>query len=86
MADVAIWQDKGARANFEAKCKARLAELKDELSGKTGVVAIEPESGEHFIAATLGKANNAAFARHPDRWVYFVRLDDLNAAIMLPTW
>jgi hypothetical protein len=56
------------------------------LEGKTGVVAIEPESGDYFLAPTLGKANDAAFAQYPDRWVYFARLDDHAAAIALPTW
>ena len=50
------------------------------------MVAIEPESGEYFVGATLGKADAAAFARYPDKWVYFVRLDDPEAAIALPTW
>jgi hypothetical protein len=86
MADVAMWQDKTVRAEFEAKAKARLVELQAELAGKMGVVAIEPESGEYFVAATLGKANDAAFAQHPDKWFYFARLDNPQAAITLPTW
>lgn len=86
MADVAIWQDKEARAAFETKARARLAELQAQLQGQSGVVAIEPESGDYFIGATLGKADAAAYASHPDRWVYFVRLDDPSAAIALPTW
>jgi hypothetical protein len=86
MADVAMWTDKQVRAEFEAKAKARLEELQGELAGKTGVVAIEPESGEYFIEATLGKANDAAFAVHPDEWFYFARLDNPQAAIALSTW
>jgi hypothetical protein len=86
MADVAMWQDKQVKAAFETKSKARLAELKAELEGQTGVVAIEPESGDYFVGATLGKANAAAFAKYPDRWVYFVRVKDPQAAIALPTW
>lgn len=86
MADVAMWQDKKVRAEFDAKAKTRLEELKGELEGQTGVVAIEPESGEYFVGASLGKANDAAFAKYPDAWVYFVRLDDPGAAITLPTW
>jgi hypothetical protein len=86
MADVAMWQDKKVRAEFDAKAKTRLEELKGELDGQTGVVAIEPESGEYFVGASLGKANDAAFAKYPDAWVYFVRLDDPGAAITLPTW
>jgi hypothetical protein len=86
MADVAMWTDKTVRAAFEAKAKARLEELSAELEGQTGVVAIEPEGGEHFVGATLGKADAAAYEQYPDVWVYFVRLDNPGAAIMLPTW
>jgi hypothetical protein len=86
MADVAMWTDKKVKAEFERKGKARLEELQAELEGQTGVVAIEPQSGEYFVGATLGKANAAAFASHPDTWLYFVRLDDLEAAIALPAW
>ena len=86
MADVAMWQDKKVRAAFEDKAKARLEELETELKGKTGVVAIEPDSGDYFIGATLGKANDAAFKTHPDAWLYFARLDDREAALALPTW
>ena len=50
------------------------------------VVAIEPESGAHVVGATLGKANDAAYAQFPDRWLYFVRVDDPTADIVLPTW
>jgi glutathione S-transferase len=86
MADVAMWTDKKAKAAFATKAKARLEELQAELEGHTGVVAIEPESGEYFVGATLGKADAAAYEKHPDVWVYFARLDDPEAAIALPTW
>ena len=86
MADVAMWQDKQVRAEFEAKARARLEELQADLAGKVGVVAIEPESGDYFVAQTLGKADAAAYAKYPDVWVYFARLDDSQAAIALPTW
>jgi hypothetical protein len=86
MAEVMMWQDKKVRAEFEAKGRACLEDLKAELEGIMGVVAIEPETGEYFLGATLGQANEAASARYPDRWLYFVRLDDPAAAIALPTW
>jgi hypothetical protein len=86
MADVAMWQDKQVRADFEARARAQLAALKADLEGQSGVVDIEPESGEYFVGATLGKANDAAFKKHPDKWVYFTRLDDPKATITLPTW
>ncbi len=86
MADVAMWTDKQVKADFEAKARARLEELKADLAGMEGIVAIEPESGGYFLGATLGRANAAAYARYPDIWVYFARLDDPEAAIALPTW
>ena len=57
-----------------------------DFPGGEGVVAIEPESGDYFVGATLGKANDLAFERYPDRWLYFVRLDDPAAAMPMPTW
>ena len=86
MADVTMWQDKKVRAEFEKQAKARLQELEAKLEGQSGVVAIEPESGDYFVGATLGKANDAAYAKYPDGWIYFVRLDNKEAAIPLPTW
>jgi len=86
VADITMWTDKKAKAAFEALARARLEELQAELAGEVGVIAIEPESGEYFVGATLGKADAAAFARYPDKWVYFVRLDEPEAAIALPTW
>jgi hypothetical protein len=86
MADVAMWEDKKVKAEFEARAKARFGEIQPELAGQAGVVAIEPKSGDYFVAPTLGKADAAAYAKYPDEWVYFVRLDDPGAAIALPTW
>lgn len=86
MADVAMWKDKAVRAEFEARANARLEELLPKLEGQAGVVAIEPRSGEYYVGATLGKADAAAFDEHPDEWVYFVRLDNPEAAVALPTW
>jgi hypothetical protein len=81
-----MWKDKAVRAAFEAKAIARLEELGAELESQTGVVAIEPESGDYYVGPTLGKADAAAFAKHPDEWVYFARLDNPEAALALPTW
>ncbi len=86
MADPTFWTEKGARAAFEARARTILESLKPELHDQNGVIAIEPESGEYFIGATLGKADAAAYEKYPDRWVYFARLDALDAAIALPTW
>jgi hypothetical protein len=81
-----MWTDKKVKAEFEVKGKALFDELKDKLEGQEGIVAIEPQSGDYFVGATLGKADAAAYAKYPDEWVWFVRLDDPEAAIALPTW
>jgi hypothetical protein len=86
MADVAMWQDKQVKAEFEARAKELLEQILAKLDGQEGIVAVEPESGEYFVGATLGKVNDAAFAKYPDKWVYFARLDNPKAAIALPTW
>jgi len=86
MADVTLWQDNKARSAFEAKGKALVKELLPKLEGQAGVVAVEPESGDYFVGATLGKADEAAYAKYPDQWVYFARLDNPEAAIALATW
>ena len=86
MADTALYKDKKARQAFIAKGEEILEGIKDKLEGQGGVVAIEPVSGEYFVGKTLGAANDAAFAKYPDGWVYFVRLDDPEAAIPLATW
>jgi len=86
MADTALYKDKKARQTFIARGQEVFEEIKGKLEGQEGVVAIEPESGEYFVGQTLGAANDAAFARYPDGWVYFVRLDDPEAAMPLATW
>ena len=86
MADATLWTDKNAKADFLARAQARLEALGAEMAGRTGVIAVEPDSGDFFVGDTLGKANALAYARHPDKWVYFARLDALDAAIALPTW
>ena len=86
MADTTLYKDKKARQAFIAKGKEIFEGIKGELQGQEGVVAIEPASGEYFVDKTLGAANDAAFAKYPDGWAYFVRLDDPEAAIMLVTW
>ena len=86
MADVAMWENKKVRAEFEARAKARFDESQADLADKAGVVAIEPQSGDYFVGLTMGKACAAAYEKYPDQWVYFVRLDNPGAAIPLPTW
>ena len=86
MANVEMWENKQVREVFISKGKAVLANSKYELQGKSGIIAIEPESGDIFTGTTLGKANEAAFKVYPDCWLYFVRLDEPEAALPLPTW
>jgi len=86
MADTTLYKDKKARQAFIAKGEEVFEGIKGELQGREGVVAIEPVSGDYFVGKTLGAANDAAFARYPDGWAYFVRLDNPEAAIMLVTW
>ncbi|MBM4467017.1 MAG: hypothetical protein FJ014_15940 [Chloroflexi bacterium] len=86
MADTALYKDKEARQAFIAKGQEVFEKIKGELEGQEGIVAIEPESGEYFVGQTLGAANDAAFARYPDAWVYFVRINDPEAAMPLATW
>jgi methanogenic corrinoid protein MtbC1 len=86
MADTALYKDKEARQAFMAKGKEVFEEIKGKLEGQEGIVAIELESGEYFVGQTMGAANDAAFARHQDTWVYFVRLGDPEAAMPLVTW
>jgi hypothetical protein len=38
-----------------------------ERSHRNSFVAIEPESGDYFLGATLSEASAAANAAHPDR-------------------
>ncbi len=88
MADISIWQDKKAREAFIAQGKEAFERIKDEIAGREDavIVVIEPQSGDTFVGRTMGQANQAAFGEYPDQWMYFVRVDDPEAAIPLPTW
>jgi len=81
-----MYRDKATREAFAAKAREIYEKIKGELEGQEGLVAIEPESGDYFVGKTLGQANDAAFARYPDRWLYFVRIDNPEAAMPLKTW
>ncbi len=81
-----MYRDKATRGAFAAKAKEVYEKIKGELEGKEGLVAIEPESGDYFVRQTLAQANDAAFAQHPDVWVYFMRIDNPEAAMPLKTW
>jgi hypothetical protein len=86
MPDVRYWSNEEARQALLERGRLAYERIQGQLSGQSGVVAIEPDSGDYFVGPSLGKANDAAYARHPDCWLYFVRLDDPAAEIILPTW
>jgi len=88
MADASIWKNKRSRQAFIATGKAAFEAVRAELAVQEGAVvaAIEPETGEYFVGKTLAEANRAAAEKHIDKWMYFVRVDDPDAAIPLPTW
>ena len=86
MPEVKYWKDLAARQDLMARGREAMDGIKDQLATEQGVVAIEPDSGDHFVGATLGKANDAARKCYPDRWLYFRRLDDPRAEMILPTW
>ncbi|MBM3134896.1 MAG: hypothetical protein FJZ89_06365 [Chloroflexi bacterium] len=85
---MAMYQDEATRRAFIGKAKAVYQQLQGTLEPAHNgeIVVIEPESGEHFLGKTLGQANNAAFAKFPDSWVYFVRIGEAEAAVPLKTW
>ena len=86
MPDMRYWGDTGAREELMARGRAAFERIRGELGAQVGVVAIEPESGAYLVGTTLGKVNDVAYERFPDRWLYFVRVDDPSAEIVLPTW
>jgi len=85
---MAMYLDEATRRAFIGKAKAAYQQLQSTLEPAHNgeIVAIEPESGEHFLGKTLGQANNAAYAKFPDGWVYFVRIGEPEAAMPLKTW
>jgi hypothetical protein len=80
--------DKAQREEFIAKGKEVYGKLKDDLepSHEGEIVAINPESGDHFLGKTLNEADDKAFAKYPDQWLYFVRIGTPEAALPLKTW
>ncbi len=80
--------DKVKRAEFIAKAQEVYEKLKGELepAHEGEIVAIHPDDGEHFLGKTLNDADEQAFAKYPDEWVYFVRVGSSEAALPLKTW
>jgi hypothetical protein len=80
--------DKALREEFITKGKAVYDRLKDSLepAHEGEIVAIHPKNGEHFLGKTLNEADEKAFAKHPDEWLYFVRIGSADASLPLKTW
>jgi hypothetical protein len=58
-----------AKAIYGRRLQAEL-----EAAHPNAYVAIEPESGEHFLADSFGRAVAAARAAHPDRISFVIRI------------
>ena len=85
---LAMYQDKKVREAFVAKAMCVYDSHKSTLEGAHSgeIAAIEPKTGDHVVAKTLGKADKAMFAQHPDAWVLFVRVGETERQILLKTW
>jgi len=83
-----MYKDKKAQAVFAQKAMAIYEAHKQELEAAHAgqIVAIDVESGQYVIGATLGKANDLAYPTYPDKWLYFVRIGAPQASIALRTW
>lgn len=85
---MAMYKDKATRQAFISKGLEIYNSLKPQVEPAHNgeIVAIEPNSGEHVLAPTLGKADKAMFAKHPDTWVLFIRVGTSDAYLPLKTW
>jgi hypothetical protein len=88
MPDTTLWKDKCKRQEFIDAARAIAEGACSELSDREDAVilAIEPHSGDVFFGRTLGAANRTAAAKYLDKWIFYVRRDDLNAGMPLPAW
>jgi hypothetical protein len=61
---------------FTERCDAIFDRIKANLeqSHRNEFVAIEPDSGEHFLGPTLSEASSAARKIHPDRQTFVYRI------------
>jgi hypothetical protein len=80
--------DKAQREGFIAAGEEVYARLKEDLEpDHVGeIVAIRPENGDHFLGKTLNEADEKAFTKYPDQWLYFVRIGSPEASLPLKTW
>jgi len=63
-----------ARVLYDQHLKAAL-----EASHRNQFVAIEPDSGEHYLGRTMDEAINRARQAHPERISYVMRIGHLAA-------
>jgi len=80
--------DTAERKDFITKGQEQYEKLRSEFepAHEREIVAIHPESGDHFLGKTLNEADEKAFAKYPDQWLYFVRIGSSEAALPLKTW
>ena len=80
--------DEHERATFIARGLEAYERIKGKLEAEHQgeIVAIRPETGEHFVGRTLTKANQEAFAADGDAWYLFVRIGEPDAHIPLHAW
>jgi hypothetical protein len=69
-----------AQAIYERDLRHKL-----EATDLYAFVAIEPESGEHFLGQTLREAIQAARAAYPDRITFTLRVGH-TAAVQIGAW
>ena len=67
------------RQSSRARAKTIYETIKGTLDPhyKGQIVAIEVESGEHFVGKTVLEAANNARVKHPDKQFHFFRLGSL---------
>ena len=70
-----------ARLIYEERLRA---DLEDKHAGR--FVALEPESGEHFLADTFDAAVEAAQVAHPSRLPHVMRVGHAAALHMGGAW
>jgi hypothetical protein len=63
---------RAARARARSIYESIQPDLDARLEG--AIVAIEVESGEHFVGPTIGEAAATARARHPGKPLHFFRV------------
>jgi hypothetical protein len=80
--------EKAERQEFIARAKEAYEGLKGDLESEHDgeIVAIHPESGDHFLGQTLNQADERAYVKYPDTWLYFARIGSPEAALPLKTW